>query len=411
MRSMTIVVALFISSTLAAAQTAAPKTTGVTKPTPAPEQPKPAAPTGPAPKVELSITEWDLGSLWWGDPAESQLQIKNVGELPLEIKHVKTSCGCTVAQPSKKVLASGESDTVKLSYNTKKGALKVSQNITVETNDPVRPTIMIPVRGEVRPLFNCTPTSAINFNQVATESKVSQSIEMENAFDKPLNLKLKPLPANSPFDVTLDEVEAGKKYRLTATTRPPLAIGYRNQPVILETGEASHPTVEVAVTANALAPVSISPAAIFVYSNQQKSATPPAPRPVRLMFLKDRKVEIKEFKSSFEKVRAQVITSPAPRNDPIFETVTFQVYVPYFDELPETGATLEVFTTDPDYPSFTIPIRRQVFNAPGTATGKPAVTGGQVPKPNAPVPPQPQPESPTPVDEPGKPTPPPSKGG
>lgn len=407
MKTVALIPLLFLAAAVATAQSNTPQSTGA--------KPAPATPTTPAtakgvgPKLELGMTEWNIGTIWWGDPAETQLVIKNVGDAPLTIEHVKTSCGCTVAQPNKSLLAPGESDSVKLTYNTRKGVVKVSQNVTVTTNDPQRPSVVIPVHGEVRPLFNATPTSAIAFNQISTESKLTQTVELTSAYDKPLHLKLKPVPANSPFDVALEELEPGKKYRLSATTRPPLTLGYRNEHVQFETGDATHPSFEINVTANALAPVSVLPSTIYIYSSQQKSTTPP-PRQMRLMFLKDRKVEIKEFKSSFDKIRAQVITPPNQRPDPVFDTITFQVYVPNFDELPEAGATLEVITNDSKYPSFTIPIRRQVFNRPATPTApvaKPGTTGGEIPKAN---PAQPKP-TPTATPAAGQPTPPPSKGG
>src|SRR5262249_33711331 len=127
----------------------APATPG--HPTPA-ATPQPAAPQDPsqAPKLGLSETEWDFGTKWSGEPAEHEVVIRNDGAGPLKFRY-QSSCGCTVAQPSSAQriqegefqyqLGPGQSDKIKITYDTKKNRPEVLQTITITTNDPQQPKI------------------------------------------------------------------------------------------------------------------------------------------------------------------------------------------------------------------------------------------------------------------------------
>lgn len=60
-------------------------------------------------------------------------EFTNVGEAPLIIKQIKSSCGCTVAEKPNKPILPGEKGEIKISYDTKRlgGFSKV---ITVFSN-------------------------------------------------------------------------------------------------------------------------------------------------------------------------------------------------------------------------------------------------------------------------------------
>ena len=55
-------------------------------------------------------------------------------------------------------------------------------------------------------------------------SRETQKIKLENKYDEPLKLKIKEGQNFGQFEISLNELEAGKVYELTATTKPPLPI-------------------------------------------------------------------------------------------------------------------------------------------------------------------------------------------
>lgn len=60
-----------------------------------------------------------LGSILWANPASSTFKVTNVGNEPLEIRDVKTSCACTVADWTKSPIQPGQSGTIMAVFDAK----------------------------------------------------------------------------------------------------------------------------------------------------------------------------------------------------------------------------------------------------------------------------------------------------
>ncbi|MBD0823906.1 MULTISPECIES: DUF1573 domain-containing protein [Aestuariibaculum] len=86
------------------------------------------------PKIEFNETEHDFGEIEKGTPVETTFTYKNVGEAPLVITDIKSSCGCTVPKDwSREPLAPGKSAEFSVKFNGS-GANKISKTITVTAN-------------------------------------------------------------------------------------------------------------------------------------------------------------------------------------------------------------------------------------------------------------------------------------
>ncbi|HBP22821.1 MAG TPA: hypothetical protein DEA08_34200, partial [Planctomycetes bacterium] len=62
-----------------------------------PAKPADSPQAGPAPKLEVESKDLDFGEIVHGAKATLKVALKNTGQAPLEIRQVKPSCGCTVA--------------------------------------------------------------------------------------------------------------------------------------------------------------------------------------------------------------------------------------------------------------------------------------------------------------------------
>ena len=357
-----------------------------------PPQARPAQPSKPGtqPRVQLSATQWDFGSLWWGDKCETDIEIKNVGNAPLEIRNVKTSCGCTGAKPNRTTLGPGESDKIHLAYNTEKGVVDVSQTATIETNDPAQPAITLSVRGTVKNLFDGVPASQIGFGQTCIDLEQTKSIELVNAYDQPLRLSAAAIRPDSPFTVRLQEIEAGKRYRLTATTRVPMKSASHYEHVELRTDSPQHPKFSVTISAYAMERVELMPPNVVVYSNQTPAAAT-EPRIVRFNYLKDKPVKILELRPSDPRIRAEVDETPAGTPpDGVYAAYNIRVTCPKFDEMPESGATVEIITDDAEerFQKISLPVTRFRVNPPppSSAPAPPVAKSGVAPVNNGDLP-------------------------
>jgi hypothetical protein len=103
-----------------------------------------------APKLYFAETQHDFGVLISGQVVDYTFKFKNTGKTTLEIKDIKTSCGCTAAIVSSKKLESGQEGTLRVELDTKDREGKMSRNVTVQSNDPEEPNKVILIFADVK---------------------------------------------------------------------------------------------------------------------------------------------------------------------------------------------------------------------------------------------------------------------
>ena len=306
------------------------------------------------PRLVLSQRDWDFGQIWTGEPCKIEIELKNIGDAPLKILNIKSSCGCTAAEPSKRELAPGETDTMTVTYDTNKNTKLVKQTITLQTNDPVEPEIQFELRGEVWNVFDAQPNAALSFGRVQPTSKKSKAIILTNNLKEKVTPKLGPIPPGAPFDVKLVEVEPGMKYRLYAQTKPPLKLGNNQFFIMIETGVERLPEMKIGVSARAMPRISVWPESLRVVPSQKK----PGMRTVSINHPDGQPLEITEIKCGLPSVRIQRMSSQRPSAYSEFAAEQIRVHVPAFKDFPETGTTLEIYTNDadPKFQKLVVPI-------------------------------------------------------
>lgn len=107
---------------------------------------------GGSPKIEIAPPFKDLGDVT-KEGFNYTFAVKNIGNKPLVINRVSTSCGCTQASIDKERLVPGEETTLQVTFNPKlmeeevKG--KVSRIIFIDSNDPEKPNFEIKLTANV----------------------------------------------------------------------------------------------------------------------------------------------------------------------------------------------------------------------------------------------------------------------
>jgi uncharacterized cupredoxin-like copper-binding protein len=92
----------------------------------------------------------DFGKVKEGDVVNYEFTFQNKGAIPLTIKDIKTSCGCTAAVVSEKNIDPGKSGTIKVGLDTKNRQGKMSRTITVISNDFSEPNKIITIFADVQ---------------------------------------------------------------------------------------------------------------------------------------------------------------------------------------------------------------------------------------------------------------------
>ncbi|MFA6565098.1 MAG: DUF1573 domain-containing protein [Verrucomicrobiia bacterium] len=122
----------------------------------------------------------DFGTVDQGTESVKVFIYRNKGNQTLRISDVTSTCGCTVAQPEPKVLPPGAMGKLRVSFKSGSFSGPVSKSITVRSNDPSAPALVLGVKANVRTLF-------------ALEEKVVKLGEIERGKPALREVTIKPL--------------------------------------------------------------------------------------------------------------------------------------------------------------------------------------------------------------------------
>jgi hypothetical protein len=103
-------------------------------------------------RIELSETEFDLGTVLNTKPVSQTFQVRNAGQGTLEITGVSTSCGCTTAQVDKDRLGPGETANLTVTYDPQAHGGQTGRFmrvVYVRSNDPETPEASLTIRVTV----------------------------------------------------------------------------------------------------------------------------------------------------------------------------------------------------------------------------------------------------------------------
>jgi len=103
-----------------------------------------------APVAKFNEETHEFGDINEGDKVECVFTLKNDGKRDLIIRNVKTSCGCTAVTPEKKVVKAAETVPLKVEFNSAGKRGRQSKAITVITNDPKNPTMILRISTNVK---------------------------------------------------------------------------------------------------------------------------------------------------------------------------------------------------------------------------------------------------------------------
>jgi hypothetical protein len=101
------------------------------------------------PEIAFDQEKWDFGRIKEGKVVTHIFIFSNKGGSSLEIQRVRTSCGCTAALVSQKILAPGENGELKVTFNTRGYAGNVSKYVYIHSNDPRHPQIQLSLNASI----------------------------------------------------------------------------------------------------------------------------------------------------------------------------------------------------------------------------------------------------------------------
>lgn len=168
-----------------------------------------------APGMPADAGEYRFGEVMQGRLVTHAFTLENDGAKPLRIANVQLSPPLRLDRMPASLPAGGTA-RLQLTLDTKQVEGDYAGKLIVAFDDPAMPVRSFLVTGRVVPEIEVRPRPAIFLSTTQGQSK-SATLEIINHGSGPLDLGLPPPPAGSDYRLDLRRVEAGQRYRLTAT--------------------------------------------------------------------------------------------------------------------------------------------------------------------------------------------------
>ncbi|MDW7980234.1 MAG: DUF1573 domain-containing protein [Verrucomicrobiales bacterium] len=201
----------------------------------------------PAPgraKISFAESMHDFGKVKSGVVVTHEFMFTNVGDAPLEITGVRTSCGCTTAGEWSQRVEPGMTGRIPVQFNTGGFAGMVMKTVTVDSNDPERPSVVLQLRANVWKPVDVNPQYAVIYANAETVAESMAAVRITSNDDQPLELS-PPECNNAYFTAALKTIQPGKEFEVEIRPVPEPNPMNRQGVVTLRTTSTNAPLIEI----------------------------------------------------------------------------------------------------------------------------------------------------------------------
>lgn len=161
--------------------------------------------------------------------------LENVGDEPLVISDVSTSCGCTTAGEFQSEIPAGGKTELPVTFDPTSFGGDIHKLVIVRSNDPEKPETYLRIQGHIWQPVALTP-DVMTFKISSTNRDLKkQSMSLINHLEQPLKPKIKKKSSDR-VEVELKEIKEGKSYELQVQPVGPFENKTDHISVTIETG-------------------------------------------------------------------------------------------------------------------------------------------------------------------------------
>jgi hypothetical protein len=113
------------------------------------------------PAASVSNPTYNFGTVFQGTAVRHTFRVENHGTGPLTLGPPQTSCGCTVAAPTKRIVQPGDFSDVGAVFDTSADKGPAQRIITIPINDPNQKQLTLVLKGDVRVKVDANPTPLV----------------------------------------------------------------------------------------------------------------------------------------------------------------------------------------------------------------------------------------------------------
>jgi hypothetical protein len=141
-----------------------------------------------APAIVVEGLHYDFGEVVQGGKTDHVYRFQNSGDEVLELSDVRSSCGCTAVRLSQPRLEPGAVGELRVSFDSAGFQGRVHKNISFNTNDPDKPTVVFDLKGVVKVQLFVEP-ARVNWGRVAVGTDLQSELKIVNLSDRTVHLK------------------------------------------------------------------------------------------------------------------------------------------------------------------------------------------------------------------------------
>jgi hypothetical protein len=216
---------------------------------------------GLGPRLQCAAPVHDFGQVTGGEVARHEFVFTNVGDGVLEVREVRSSCGCTTAGTWSRQVEPGQSGSIPIELHTEDVSGLLEKPLTVVCNDPFQPEVTLLVRCTVWRPIEVLPSAAVFKVFPDAVTNAFATVRIVNNLESPLVLSA-PESNHRALAADLSTNRAGSEFQLIIRAVPPVAPGNVFGRITLRTSAPEVPRLEIPVFALIQEAVSATPSQI-----------------------------------------------------------------------------------------------------------------------------------------------------
>jgi len=301
------------------------------------------------PAIFFEKPDFNFGQIFKGQKIEHIYEFENRGKDILDIRKVKTSCGCTAAILTNKTIAPGKTGAIKATFNSGKLSGNVTKSISVLSNDPERPRYKLTISGKIIEDVSIKPRN-IDFGSVLLGEKTNKTVTIKSQTTPDFKIK-KIRPSKQFINASIVEEKNGE-YVIEVTLENDPGIGRFSGGLYLETNSQRQEKVTVPFFGEIVGDITTYPKKIYYgFVTGGKELT-------HKLFVKINKSNIKilSIKTSPDYVSSEIVEEGEKDNRHYLIEVKLHAEA----AAGEIGGVLELYTNSKIQPVVIIPIMGEI---------------------------------------------------
>jgi len=217
----------------------------------------------------FSVTSHNFGTVAKGSKTEFRFTFRNLYKEDLHVVGVRTSCGCTSPEITKRDLKTHETSEVVAKFNTRTFLGQHGATLTVTFDKPFFAEVQLRVAGNIRGDVTFDPPF-VDLGNVDLGKGASRSVRVTHVGSMPWEIK-DVRSANPNFEVQLSKpTHTGSQsiYDLSLKLKPETPAGYVKGQLILVTNDPKATQIPMDVEGRIVAEVTVSPQLLALGSVQ-----------------------------------------------------------------------------------------------------------------------------------------------